>query len=244
MSAAEAMETLATRAREASKSFFIEKVFKLLIRKLLCVLDLKMECDWDIAYPLWRKGTYIFPHCGGEYCVKSRGNTLKNINGRSRGVPPGYERVAPTGLCVGFNGYCGPGGCPPATKGPPLRGYAWDSMVIAAPGVAPPATKGSPLRGYTWGLMVLVAPGVAPPGYERVAPTGLCVGFNGSCCPGGCPRATKGSPLRGYVWGLMVIVAPGVAPRLRNGRPYGAIRGAQWFLLPQGCTLHLYDVKG
>ena len=137
-----------------------------------------------------------------------------------------------------------PRGLPPATKGSPLRGYAWDSMVIAAPGVAPPATKGSPLRGYTWGLMVLVAPGVAPPGYERVAPTGLCVGFNGSCCPGGCPRATKGSPLRGYVWGLMVIVAPGVAPRLRNGRPYGAIRGAQWFLLPQGCTLHLYDVKG
>ena len=57
MSAAEAMETLATRAREASKIFFIEKVFKLLIRKLLGVLDLKMECDWDIAYPLCRKDT-------------------------------------------------------------------------------------------------------------------------------------------------------------------------------------------
>ena len=170
MSAAEAMEILATRAREASKSFFIEKVFKLLIRKLLCVLDLKMECDWDIAYPLWRKGTYIFPHCGGEYCVKSRGNTLKNINGRSRGgaprlrkgrsygvmcgvqwllwprgLPPGYKRAAPTGLCVGFNGYCGPGGC--------------------------------------------------TPGYKRVAPTGLYVGFNGACCPGGCtPRLRKGRP--------------------------------------------------
>lgn len=83
----------------------------------------------------------------------------------------------------------------------------------------PPATKGSLLRGYVWGSMVIVAPGVAPP-------------------------ATKGPPLRGYAWDSMVIAAPGVAPRLRNGRPYGAIRGAQWFLLPQGCTLHLYDVKG
>lgn len=110
------------------------------------------------------------------------------------GAPPGYERVAPTGLCVGFNGYCGPGGC--------------------------------------------------TPGYKRAAPTGLCVGFNGYCGPGGCTPGYETAPLRGYVWGLMVIVAPGVAPRLRNGRPYGVIRGAQWFLLPQGCTLHLYDVKG
>ena len=144
MSAAEAMEILATRAREASKSFFIEKVFKLLIRKLLCVLDLKMECDWDIAYPLWRKGTYIFPHCGGEYCVKSRGNTLKNINGRSRGVPPGYERVAPTGLCVGFNGYCGPGGCPRLQKGRPygaMRGIQW---LLRPRGLHPRLQKGRP----------------------------------------------------------------------------------------------------
>lgn len=84
---------------------------------------------------------------------------------------------------------------PPATKGSLLRGYVWSSMVIVAPGVAPPATKGPPLRGYAWDSMVIAAPGGAPPGYETVAPTGLCVGFNGSCCPGGCtshPYDVKG----------------------------------------------------
>ena len=220
MSAADAKDTLATRAREASKSFFIEKVFKLLIRKLLCVLDLKMECDWDIAYPLWRKGTYIFPHCGGEYCVKSRGDTLKNINGRFRGLQP------------------------PATKGSPLRGYASGLMVVVVPGVAPPATKGSPLRGYASGSMVRGVPGVAPPGYKEVAPTGLCVGFNGRCGPGGCTPGYKRVAPTGLCVGINCRCGPGgCTPGYERVAPTGLYVRFNGRCGPGGIP-HLCKVKG
>ena len=118
------------------------------------------------------------------------------------GVAPGYKRVAPTGLCVGFNGYCGPGGCTPGYKRVAPTGLCVGFNGSCCPGGASPATKWSPLRGYAWGSMVIVAPGVGP-------------------------RATKWLPLRGYAWGSMVIVAPGGAPRLQNGRPYGAMRRVQ-----------------
>ena len=93
-----------------------------------------------------------------------------------------------------------PGGCPPATKGSLLRGYVWGSMVIVAPGVAPGYKRVAP-TGLCVGFNGYCGPGGCTPGYKRVAPTGLYVGFNGACCPGGC------------------------TPRLRKGRPYGAMRG-------------------
>ena len=244
MSAAEAMETLATRAREASKSFFIEKVFKLLIRKLLCVLDLKMECDWDIAYPLWRKGTYIFPHCGGEYCVKSRGNTLKNINGRSRRCPR-LRKGRSYGVMCGVQWLLWPRGLHPRLqKGRPygaMRGIQW---LLRPRGVHPPATKRSPLRGYAWGLMVIVVPG-ATPGYEMAAPTGLCVGFNGYCGPGGCTPGYERVAPTGLCVGFNGYCCPGGAtPGYEMAAPTGLYVGLNGSCCPGGCTSHPYDVKG
>lgn len=70
-------------------------------------------------------------------------------------------------------------------------------------------------------------PGGAP-GYERVAPTGLCVGFNGYCGPGGCTPGYKRAAPTGLCVGFNGYCGPGgCTPRLRNGRPYGAMRRVQ-----------------